>query len=168
MIIACTLACGLLLSGCGTEDSTLPDPIACPAAPTSTAPSPGQFATQRYFQTVVNAQARLESMARGFIDRWPSRKFVRSAAFRVDLAVTSDEAACLARQMVTISPPAERFEQYDRALDDVLAAFADDVALGREAARQRNVSKFRDWLKAVDELSGKLDAVEATRPSARP
>ena len=167
-MIAGAVGCGLLLSACGGDDSTLPEPLACPTPPTNVAAAPGQFATQRYFQTIANAQTRLEAVSRGFVDRWPSRKFVRSSPFRVDLAVTSDEAACLARQMVAIVPPAERFDQYDRALDDVLAAFADDVALGREAARQRNVSKFRDWLKAVDDLPAKLDAVEATRPPARP
>lgn len=153
---------------CGGGDSSLPDPIVCPPVAPGATPSPGQFATQRYFQSITNGEAKLESIGRGFIDRWPGRKFARTSTFRVDLATTSDAAACLAQQLMAIAPPGERFEQYDRALDDVLVQFAEDVAVGREAARQRNVSKFRDWLKAVDELAGKLDAVEATRPPARP
>ena len=160
---------GVLLLGCGGSPAALPEPPICPTvAPQPTAGAGQQGGTQRYFQTIASGQSRIETAGKAFIDRWPTRKFSRTAAFREDLAKSTDDAACFAQQLLSIVPPNARFEEYDRALDVVLAQFIADMALGREAARQRNVSKYRDWLKAVDELPGKLDLVDLTRPPARP
>jgi hypothetical protein len=155
-------------AACGGGTANLPEPALCPTVVAAPTAATGQGGTQRYFQTVASGQVRVKSVGRAFIDRWPNRKFSRSAAFRQDLAKSSDDAACFAQQLISIAPPNSRFEEYDKALDDVLAQFIADAAVGREAARQRNVSKYRDWLKAVDELPGKLDVVDLTRPPLRP
>ena len=162
-------ATGVLLLGCGGSPAALPEPPICPTvAPQPTTIAGQQGGTQRYFQTVATGQARIETAGKSFIDRWPTRKFSRSAAFREDLAKSTDDAACFAQQLIAIIPPNTRFEEYDRALDVVLEQFIADIAVGREAARQRNVSKYRDWLKTVDELPAKFDLVDLTRPPARP
>ena len=157
------------MAACGGGGASLPEPPACPTVAPLPSPATGQQGgTQRYLQAVATGQTRVTTPGRLFLDRWPTRKFSRTAEFREDLVRTSDDAVCFAQQLISIPPPSARFEEYDAALDGVLSQFIEDLAVGREAARQRNVSKFRDWLKVIDELPGKLALVDATRPSARP
>ncbi len=155
----------LALQGCGAPPDTLPEPIPCPTpTPGPTVTAGGQVFGGRYINTTNTQLTRLEAIGAAFIDRWPNKRFSRTTEFREDLARTSDQAACLATQIQAIPSPGARYDEYDRALDTVLAQFALDVATGREAARQRNTSTFRDWLAFVEGLPALLDAVQATAP----
>jgi len=155
----------LILQGCGAPPETLPEPLVCPTpTPGPTVTAGGQVFGGRYINNTNTQLNRLEAIGAGFIDRWPNKRFSRTAEFREDLARTSDQAACLATQIQAIPSPGTRYDEYDRALDAVLAQFAIDVSTGREAARQRNTSTFRDWLAFVEGLPMLLDAVQSTAP----
>jgi len=162
--LLCALA--LLAGACGTAGGSLPPAAPCPT-PTPVA-STGRSAVQRYFTAVREADRDLRAPTDQFLARWPSRKFSRKQEFREELAAAADTARCVAERWRDLQPPDERFTAYDEAVDIVLEGYIADMADGHEAAETRNVSKFRDWLAAVDRLPGALEATLPSIPAGSP
>lgn len=161
LLFLCTAAFATL--ACGAAGGSLPPPAPCPT-PTPL-PSTGRSGVQRYLTAIREAERELRAPTDQFLARWPSRKFSRSRDFREDLAAAADTAACVAEAWRALNPPDDRFKAYDEAVDIALAGYVTDMAAGREAAESRNVSKFRDWLRAVDALPGTLESIRANIPS---
>jgi hypothetical protein len=167
-MLALAVGGALFAAACGDGGSTLPEPAICPTPTAAPAVVAGRQADGAYLRAVTQQTDRLKQANIRFLEKWSSRKFAGTAEFREDLALMSDQAACVASQVQALSPPSERYSAYDAELDGVLADYIQGMALAREAARQRNVSKFRDWLKVVDDLPGALDAARATLPAPVP
>jgi hypothetical protein len=49
-----------------------------------------------------------------------------------------------------LAAPAPELEQFDTEVDGALSVLLDAMGAGRDAVRERNVSKYRDWLGSVD------------------
>lgn len=158
---ACTTS--VVLAACGTRGGTLPEPEPCEPLNQS-ADASGQSSLDAYVGAVLEAETRLYAPTNEFLGKWPARQFSRRQEFREDLAATADRAACLAFQLESLSAPDVGYQEFDRVLDAAMAGYQEDMQIGRDAAEQRNVSKFRDWLAAVDALPGLLQTADLARP----
>jgi hypothetical protein len=159
------IAAGVLSAGCGAS-SSLPAAEACQqATPVPvTVSATGTPSTRPYFNAVNSGLEQLQRTSAQFIERWPSRRFSRDRSFREELAQAAEASACIAERVLSARPPGDRAAEYDAALDTILAGYIDAMRVGRQAAETRNVSKYRDWLAAVDALPGQLELLRTLLP----
>lgn len=153
-VLAGPLGLTFLLSACASDGAStagLPEPEECLPLETT------EFTTaSAYFGVLSRGQDQMRTAASDFLLRWPSRRFSRQEGFREDLAATSDRIGCIAERLRSARAPGARYEAYETAFDQLMTEYIEHMAVGREAARARNVSKYRDWLVALDALPQRL------------
>lgn len=154
---------GLLLAGfllaCGGRGGSLPEPPPC-----EDLQGPEPATAEAYLDAVADGKGAVQRPAFEFLTRWPSRKYSRRQMFREELASAADASICAARRLRSLAPPMAAYAEYDAALDALLTQYEQDMAVGREAAALRNVSKYREWLKAVDALPASLALLDSDLP----
>lgn len=141
-----------LLSGCGAA-ATFPEEGECPAPPplpTSRA-TPGVVSTDSYIRRLQGFATNLEKLRSDLRAKYPEDTFYRRQEFRTDFATYASQTVCTAQSMLHLTPPDQRFVEYDSTLDAALAALIEHTRAGREAVRSRNVSDYRDWYKDADQ-----------------
>lgn len=142
----------LLVAACGGTTEL-------PAAPPCTAPTAtptGRLPTEsRYRRTVMDGIDGLARLLSDFRGQWPDGKFSSKPEFREDFATYAGQAECLAETMKTLvaPPPLSAFRSILGAL---MAEYETTLEAGKDAVRQRNVSKYRDWNRDIDTVAGKV------------
>ena len=147
-----------LLAGCG-ESSAFPDPAPCPSP---VPPSPiGRRDSQLglYRPALTQGVQRIEALRADFRSRWPLERPSNKQEFRTEFAAFSDQLVCVASSLRDLPPPSASLVEFDTIIERALGDVIDSMAEGREAVRQRNVTKYKEWNSSVD---GKIAVVSRT------
>ncbi|MCC6382111.1 MAG: hypothetical protein IT304_06345 [Dehalococcoidia bacterium] len=146
------------VTACGNQ-TALPDVPPCSApTPVPTArPNLSAAAAQefRYRRAIGDGTDRLARLLADFRAAWPGNKFSSKPEFRADFATYAGLAGCLAGDMRKLAAP-PRLTEFQQKLAPVLDDYLATLERGREAVRQRNVTNYRDWNKAIDETAVRL------------
>jgi len=152
------LACG--------GGSHFPDPPEC-VEPT---PTPSGREEQRssgfaYVVTLANGFEELQRLSDEFELRWPGQRFSSRREFREEFAMFAGESACLVNALIALEPTdPERFGAFEQEADAALQHYLNVLERGREAVRKRNVSKYREFHRELDDAQARLDALLDQRP----
>jgi len=162
LAVVAGVALGGALLACGSRGGALPEPQPCeqPQSDDTAGAEPGA----NYLTAVREGKGRVLRPAFEFLTRWPSRKYSRRQMFREELADAVDESVCASLQLRSLTPPSAAYAEYDAALDNALYQYEQQMTIGREAAELRNVTKFREWLDAVDSFPATLDSLDLLLP----
>jgi hypothetical protein len=157
----------LALPGCGGSSATLPEEAVCDAVtplPTSRA-TPGVVSPQAYTQRIRSVSQDLARLRADLRGKYPENTFYRKETFRPDFIAFADKTTCEIQELLGLSAPDARFEQFQTNLDNALNDLLQHTLDGRDAVRRRNSSEYHDWFRGVDL---KIQAVQALANAQTP
>ncbi len=150
-----------VLAACG-ESTAFPDPAPCPSPVPPSLPSPTSRGVSQfgpYRPALSQGVQRIEALRADFRSRWPLERPSNKQEFRTEFAAFSDQLVCVASGLRDMQAPTPSLVEFDSAIDRALDDVIDSMAAGREAVRQRNVTRYREWNSSID---GKIAVVSTT------
>lgn len=157
LALVCALALPLL-AACGSQ-TDLPEapPCSSPTPLPTARPNLSAAAAQefRYRRAIGDGADRLARLLADFRATWPGNKFSSKSEFRSDFATYAGQASCLAGDMRALAAP-PRLADFQQRIGPILDDYLATLDSGRDAVRQRNVTKYREWNAAIDAVAVRL------------
>jgi len=147
---ATATAGGSACSGNGSLAGPAPcaTPAATPTVPRST--NPDFYRARTYRLAVDGSVQEINRLTDEFLGAYPSRKLGSSREFRTAAVAFIDQVTCTAKALGGLSPPVEFYAEFNAALGAAMDDLVETMALGREAVRQRNVTRYREFNTRLD------------------
>lgn len=134
-----------LLAGCGSGSDPATAPACAPLPPASPVPGASGGQGTAYAATLYAGLGEISNRTNDLLQRWPAAEPANNADFRNAFAAYASEVICLAANMRDLAVPGPGYDDFHRpfaaAMDEQIAV----ATLGRDAVRQRNVTRYREW-----------------------
>lgn len=90
------------------------------------------------------------------LERWPASEPANSAEFRAAFATYASRVICLATNMRDLPIPGPAFDDFHRPFSVAMNQQIAIATAGRDAVRQRNVTRYRQWRARQESLAPQI------------
>ncbi len=159
-VLLTTAVLAPVVAACG-GGSNFPDPPEC-VEPTPTPERRDERSNPglAYLVVLDNGIKELRELTDEFELRWPGQRFSSRREFREEFVVYAGRSACLAEALMELEPgDPERLTEFDGMVDAALEQYLGVLERGREAVRKRNVSKYREFHRDLDDAYTRLEGL---------
>lgn len=144
-----------LLTACGSGPGTAT--AACtPLREASAIPDASGGQGTAYAATLYAGLGEISNSTNALFQRWPATEPANTPEFRDSFATYASRVICLATNMRDLPVPGAAFDDFHRpfaaAMDEQIAI----ATLGRDAVRQRNVTRYREWRTREESLAPQI------------
>jgi len=154
LLLAATIP--MFMSACGSGPP--PADIAGCTPLAAASPVPGATGGQgtAYAATLYAGLGEISNRTNDLVQRWPASEPSASQEFRGAFAAYASRVICLATNMRDLPVPGPAFDDFHRSF---AAAMDEQIAIataGRDAVRQRNVTRYREWRTRQESLAPQI------------